>query len=113
MSGDLLVAVNTSPVDENSLDQANRLLDGPVGSKATLRLRRAGRRTLQTVEILRSRTPTVSAVDTASLPGGIGRLVLRDFPKGIADSVRLGVQALRAAGPARSCSTCGVRSAGT
>jgi carboxyl-terminal processing protease len=98
MNGDLLVAVNASPLDENSLDQANRLLDGPVGSKATLRLRRAGRRGIQTIEIVRSRTPTVGAVDTASLPGGVGRLVVRDFPKGIGDSVRRGVQALRAAG---------------
>ncbi|HEU5219714.1 MAG TPA: PDZ domain-containing protein, partial [Gemmatimonadales bacterium] len=35
-SGDLLIGVDTIPVDENRLDQAARLLDGPVGSKASL-----------------------------------------------------------------------------
>ena len=69
-----------------------------MGSKATLRLRRPGIRAIQTIDIVRGRILPASAFDTASLPDGVGRLVVRAFPKGIADSVRLGVEALRAAG---------------
>jgi carboxyl-terminal processing protease len=97
-SGDLLLGIDSIPVDDNRLDQAIRQLDGPVGSKVSLRLRRAEKRGLQTVEVVRGRLLRPAAVDTASLPGGVGRLLVRAFPKGVADSVRLGVMALRAAG---------------
>jgi carboxyl-terminal processing protease len=97
-SGDLLVGVDTIPVDGNRLEQASRLLDGPVGSKASLRVRRPGIRALRTLDLVRGRMPPTSAVDTASLPGGVGRLAIHGFPKGIADSLRIGVEALRSAG---------------
>jgi carboxyl-terminal processing protease len=97
-NGDLLRGIDSIPVDDNRLDQAIRQLDGPVGSKVSLRLRRAGKRGLQTVEVVRGRLLRPAAVDTASLPGGVGRLLVRAFTKGVEDSVRLGVMALRAAG---------------
>ncbi len=97
-NGDLLIGVDTIPVDGTRLDQAARMLDGPVGSTVTLRLRRLGTRALQPIELVRGRVPSPGAVDTASLSGGVGRLVIRAFPWGIADSVRLGVESLRAAG---------------
>ncbi|HEV8196484.1 MAG TPA: S41 family peptidase [Gemmatimonadales bacterium] len=94
-SGDLLLGVDTIPVDDLRLDQAVRLLDGSLGSKVSLRLRRAGRRGLVTVEVIRGRLPRVASVDTASLPGAVGRLIIRGFPKGIEDSVRRAALALR------------------
>ena len=97
-SGDFLVGVDTIPADGNRLDQAIRMLDGPVGTKVTLRLRRPGNRALQTIEIVRSRMPRAGAVGTGSLPGGVGHLVVRAFPRGIGDSVRLGVETLRTGG---------------
>ena len=97
-SGDLLLGIDTIPVDGNRLDQATRLLDGPVGSKATLRVRRPGTRALRPFEMVRGRMPRAGAVDTVSLPGGVGRLKVRAFPRDIADSVRLGVEALRSSG---------------
>ncbi len=97
-NGDLLLGVDTIPVDENRLDQAARLLDGPAGSTATLRLRRPGVRALQTIDLVRGRVIRAGAVEAASLPGGVGHLALHAFPRGIADSVRLGVDKLRGAG---------------
>jgi carboxyl-terminal processing protease len=94
-SGDLLLGVDTIPVDDLRHDQAVRLLDGSLGSKVSLRLRRAGRRGLVTVDVIRGRLPRAASVDTASLPGAVGRLIIRGFPKGIEDSVRLAALALR------------------
>lgn len=97
-SGDRLVGIDSIPIDPSRIDQAARLLDGAAGSKVTLRVRRAGTRALLLFGVVRGRVPAAGAVETSTLAGGVGRLWIRSFPKGIADSVRLGVEALRTSG---------------
>lgn len=97
-SGDRLVGIDSVPVDGTRLDQAARLLAGPAGSHVTLRLRRAGTRALLAFEVVRGRIPLARAVEAVTLGGGVGWLAIQGFPAGIADSVRQGVETLRAAG---------------
>ena len=97
-SGDRLVGIDTIPVDDTRLDQAARLLDGPAGTSVALRIRRAGTRSILLFEVVRGRSPSEGAVETSALGGGVGRVTVRRFPSGVEDSVRSGVESLRASG---------------
>lgn len=96
--GDRLVGIDSIPIDGGRLDQAARLLDGPVGSSVALRVRRAGTRSILLFDVVRGRVLSPGAVETSTLAGGVGRVAVRRFPRGIEDSVRSGVQSLRASG---------------
>lgn len=97
-SGDRLVGIDSIPIDGSRLDQAVRLLDGPAGTTVKLRVRPAGGRTTLLVEVTRGRLPSTGAVESSTLGGGVGRVVVRRFPRGIEDSVRSSVESLRGSG---------------
>lgn len=97
-SGDRLVAIDSVPIDASRLDRAERLLAGAPGTRVTMRLRREGTRNAFPVELIRAPEQLGPAVETSVLRGGVARVVIRRFPAGVADSVRVGVAALRAAG---------------
>ena len=98
VNGDRLVGVDTIPVDPSRLDQALKLLEGPAGSTVSLRLRRNGVRAVLALDVTRRAVPTGASLETASLPGAVARVTVRRFPAGIADSIRVAVEALRSAG---------------
>jgi carboxyl-terminal processing protease len=97
-SGDLLVAVDSVPVDAARIDRATHLLEGKPGSRVTLRLRRGGLRAALAFDVIRDNGRRGAALATMILPGGVAEVRIRRFPSGVADSVRGLIQGLRAQG---------------
>ena len=96
-SGDALLGVGSTPVEPQDLERALELLEGPAGSKATLRLQRPGEGPLS---LLVEREPVAAepAVAGSMLPDGIGVVRVSRVPGGAADSVAAAVEALRRSG---------------
>lgn len=97
-AGDRLLGVDGQPTDGLRLEGVRGLLDGEPGTRATLRVRRQGLRNNFSVEVLRGPLPAVAAVRSQLDPGGIGRLTVGAFPDGVEDSIRAGLDGLRAKG---------------
>jgi carboxyl-terminal processing protease len=97
-SGDLLLGVDSIPVDPTRLDRVARLLDGKAGTSLILRLRRPGARGVLAIALVRGSVPPEGALVSEGPIGGVGRLSIRRFVPGLANSVRAGLQALRNAG---------------
>jgi carboxyl-terminal processing protease len=87
-AGDVLLAVDSTPVDPARLERAARLLEGTPGTRATLRVRRPGVRGVTAIELIRGPVPRSPAVQGSILAGQIAYIGVRRFEAGIADSVR-------------------------
>jgi carboxyl-terminal processing protease len=96
-SGDALLGVGSTPVEPQDLERALELLEGPAGSKATLRLQRPGAGPLS-LEVAREPLPAGSAIAGSMLSDGIGVVRVSRVPGGAADSVAAAVEALRRSG---------------
>ena len=96
--GDILLELDSIPLDATRLDRARRLLDGAPGTRITARVRRDGRGTPLQLEVARAEVPQTPAIEWSTRSGGIGQLKVRRFPMGVSDSIRAGVAALREAG---------------
>jgi carboxyl-terminal processing protease len=96
-SGDALLGVGSTPVEPQDLERALALLEGPAGSKATLRLQRPGAGPLS-LEVAREPVPAGSAIAGSMLSDGIGVVRVSRVPGGAADSVAAAVEALRRSG---------------
>lgn len=97
-AGDLLLAVDSIPVDALHLDRGMRLLEGEPGTRTTLRLRRQGTRGIISLDVVRGPGREVPALATSLLPGQVGVVELRRFVPFAADSVRAAVESLRRQG---------------
>ena len=95
--GDVLLAIDTVPMDASRLGRAPGLLEGRVGTSFTLRVRRRTPGTLPLV-VRRGPLPPSDAVEAAVLGGGVGRVRLARLGPGIEDSVRRAVTLLREQG---------------
>jgi len=95
--GDRLVGVDTVAIDGSRLELARRLLDGRPGTPVALRFRRASRSSL-VITLKRTAPSRTGAVEALSLGGGVGRVRVRQFVPGIADTVREEISALRRQG---------------
>lgn len=80
-TGDEVLAIDGVPVSAADIALAALLLDGPEGSEAVLRLRRAGR--VLTVRIPR-RGPVEASLSVEARPGGVVLLRIASFPAGMA-----------------------------
>lgn len=80
-TGDEVLAIDGVPVSAADIALAALLLDGPEGSEAVLRLRRAGR--VLTVRIPR-RGPVEASLSVEARPGGVVVLRIASFPAGMA-----------------------------
>lgn len=79
LPGDSVLALNGQKIESISPRQASRALEGPDGSRLTLDLRHAGSARVQRVTLTR-RTISLDLVHTATLPGNVGYIRLREFP---------------------------------
>ena len=79
--GDQVLAIDGVPLGTSDLALAALLLDGPEGSEAVLRLRRAGR--VLTLRIAR-RGPAEASLSVETRPGGVLLLRIAGFPAGMA-----------------------------
>ena len=96
-SGDALLGVGSTPVEPQDLERALELLDGPAGSKATLRLQRPGEGPLS-LDVERERVAAGPAIAGSILSEGVGIVRVSGVPRGAADSVAAAVMALRRSG---------------
>jgi carboxyl-terminal processing protease len=92
--GDVLLAVDSIPVDASHLARGMHLLDGEPGTRATLRIRRPGTRGIILLDVVRGRGRELPALTTSLLPGQVGVVRLRSFFPGAAGSVRAAVEVL-------------------
>ena len=97
-AGDVLLAVDSIPVDALHLDRGMRLLEGEPGTRTTLRLRRPGVRGIISLDVVRGPGREVPALTASLLPGQVGVVELRKFVPFAADSVREAVESLRRQG---------------
>jgi carboxyl-terminal processing protease len=97
-NGDVLLAVDSIPVDPSHLERGMRLLDGEPGTRATLRLRRPGTRGIISLDVVRGRGRELPALTATLLPGQVGVVQLRRFFPGAAENVRVAVEGLRRQG---------------
>jgi carboxyl-terminal processing protease len=97
-AGDRLLGVDSAIADPARLDRLASLLEGKAGSTLELRLRRAGVRGQFTLAVVRGPVPEQRALEFSLLGGGVARIRLARFVAGIADSVRRGLDRLRAEG---------------
>jgi carboxyl-terminal processing protease len=96
--GDLLLAIDSVPVDPFHLERAARLLEGEPGTRTTLRMRRPGVRGIISLDVIRGPGSPEPVFSRAMLPGQVGVVSVRGFPSGIEDSVRRAIDALRGEG---------------
>ena len=96
--GDLLLAVDSIPIDALHLDRGVRLLAGEPGTQVTLRLRRPGTRGIISLDVVRGPGRPGPALASSLLPGQVGVVEIRRFFPSVADSVRAAVDALRRQG---------------
>ena len=96
-SGDALLGVGSTPVEPQDLERALALLEGPAGSKATLRLQRPGEGPLS-LQVEREPVAAGPAVAGSMLSEGVGVVRVSRVPGGAADSVAAAVEALRRSG---------------
>jgi carboxyl-terminal processing protease len=96
-SGDALFGVGSTPVEPQDLERALKLLGGPAGSKATLRLQRPGQGPLS-LDVQREPVAVGPAVSGAMLSEGVGVVRVSRVPPGAADSVAAAVEGLRRSG---------------
>jgi carboxyl-terminal processing protease len=96
--GDVLLAVDSIPIDASHLERGMHLLDGEPGTRATLRVRRRGTRGVISLDVIRGPARDVPAIVTSLLPGQVGVVHIRRFSAAAADSIRAAVEALRRQG---------------
>lgn len=96
-SGDALLGVGSTPVEPQDLERALALLEGPAGSKATLRLQRPGEGPLS-LQVERGPVEAGPAVAGSMLSEGVGLVRVSRVPGGAADSVAAAVEVLRRSG---------------
>ena len=93
--GDLLLAVDSTPVDPARLDRTLRLLEGETGSRVILRVRRAGTtRGITAIELVRGPVPPLPAVRASLLADQVAVIAVRRFTAGLTDSIRRSLAAL-------------------
>jgi carboxyl-terminal processing protease len=85
-SGDIVVAIDGTSTDGMSVDQAVKLIRGPVGSKVTLTVVRAGTPQPLSISIVRA-TINIPVIDTKD-QGGIFTISLYSFSQNSADLFR-------------------------
>lgn len=93
--GDEVLAIDGVPVSATDLALAALLLDGPEGTEAVLRLRRAGR--VVTARIPR-RPLADASLSVEAQPGGVLLLRVAGFPTGMATRIQAALAGSRAPG---------------
>ena len=92
-AGDIILAVDGTPITGRTLEQVSLMIRGNEGTQVTLTIRRAGAEQPQTITMARRRL-TQRVVSTRILPSGVGYLRLTQFTQPSADLVADGLRRL-------------------
>ena len=84
--GDVVLEVDGEPVGGKTVDEVINQVRGPVGTKVTMLLERAGEEEPIELSIIRGDI-SVSTVDRQLLPGAIGHIYISDFRDNTPDEV--------------------------